>query len=462
VAFVNRHDELAALRAWWERPNARPALVWGRRRVGKTALLQRFAADTNSAVVFHTGTGEAAAAEIATLSRQTAAALPDSMRDLATEPYQAWRDILDHLARAGRDTRILLVLDEFPELIASSPALPGILRAFLDEVHEHTQLRIIFSGSAIRTIDEMREYRAPLYGRFDLTLQLHQFRPHEAALMLPDLAPADRAQVYGIAGGTPLYLSWWDQSASITENLLALAGRPGAPLLTEGLLVMATEVGAGEHTTGVLTAIAAGRTKHSEIKDAVGADPTRTLDRLVELRIIERVLPVTEQGTRSRRRIYRIADNYLAFYLGPLMRFRAEIERGLGKAIVSSLAAFLDQHMGPVYEEAFREYLRRVANDGALGEGIVAVGPWWNDDSQHEIDAVVLAQRELTRVPVLVGESRWARTVDATRIKTDLIRKASVLTPHAEELGYAVCAREAVSHPDAQTRVVTAADIFNP
>jgi len=96
-------------------------------------------------------------------------------------------------------------------------------------------------------------------------------------------------------------------------------------------------VGAAERTVGVLTAIAAGRTKHSEIKDAIGADPTRTLDRLVETRIIERLLPVTEQGTRSRRRIYRIADNYLAFYMGPLMRFRAEIERGLGKTIVSSL-----------------------------------------------------------------------------------------------------------------------------
>lgn len=460
MAFVNREDELAALRAWWKRPNARPALAWGRRRVGKTALLQHFASATDAPVVFHTGTGETTAAEIATLSRQTAAALPDSMRDLATQPYGTWRDILDHLARAARDSPVLLVLDEFPELIASSPALPGILRAFLDEVHGRTQLRIIFSGSAIRTIDEMREYRAPLYGRFDLTLQLHQFRPHEAALMLPDLAPADRARVYGIAGGTPLYLSWWDQHATIAENLLELAGRPGSPLLTEGLLVMATEVGAGEYTTGVLTAIAAGRTKHSEIKNAIAADPTRTLDRLVEMRIIDRILPVTEVGTRSRRRIYRITDNYLAFYLGPLMRFRAEIERGLGKTIVSSLAAFLDQHMGPVYEEAFREYLRRLANEGTLGEGIVAIGPWWSDASQQEIDAVVLAQRELTRLPVLVGESKWAHSVDAVRIKAGLIRKAAALTPHVDELSYVVCARDAVEHPDTQTRTVTATDIF--
>ena len=240
--------------------------------------------------------------------------------------------------------------------------------------------------------------------------------------------------MYGVVGGTPLYLSWWDQSATVAENLLELAGRPGAPLLTEGQLVMATEVGAGEYTSGVLTAIAAGRTRHNEIQDAIAADPSRTLDRLVELRIIERLLPVTEQGTRSRRRVYRIADNYLAFYLGPLTRFRAEIERGLGKSIIPALATLGDQHMGPVYEEAFREYLRHAANEGRLGENIVAVGSWWRDDGEQEIDAVVLAQRDLARVPVLVGESKWARSVNAARIKAGLIRKAASLTVTATDI----------------------------
>jgi AAA+ ATPase superfamily predicted ATPase len=460
VDFVNRTDELASLRAWWERPAGRPAIVWGRRRVGKTALLQHFAVQTGAPVVFHTGTGEAPAAEIASLCRQAASALPAAGRDLAAEPYRDWRDILEYLARAAEHAPVLLVLDEFPELIKASPALPGIMRAFLDHLGGQSKLKIILSGSAIRTVEEMREYRAPLYGRFDLTLQLHPFRPHEAALMLQDLTPADRARVYGIVGGTPLYLSWWNQRVSFTDNLLELAGHPGAPLLTEGQLVMATEVGEGEHTMGVLTAIAAGRTKHSEIKDAIGADPSRTLDRLIELRIIERLLPVTEQGTRSRRRIYRIADNYLSFYLGPLTRFRAEIERGLGKSIIRPLTAFIDEHMGPVYEEAFREHLRRLANLGSLGEDIVAVGAWWTDDGQQEIDAVVLAQHSLTRVPVLAGESKWASTVNAGRIKAGLIRKSAALTADADALRYAVCARDVVEHADADTLAVTANEIF--
>lgn len=460
MGFVNRMDELAALKAWWERPAARPAIVWGRRRVGKTALLQQFAVQTGVPVVFHTGTGEAPAAEIASLCRQAAAALPDERRDLAAEPYRDWRDILDYLARRAEETPVLLVLDEFPELIKASPALPGVMRAFLDHAGGRTKLKAILSGSAIRTVEEIREYRAPLYGRFDLTLQLHPFRPHEAALMLPDLPAADRARVYGIVGGTPLYLSWWNQQATVSANLLELAGRPGSPLLTEGQLVMATEVGEGEHTMGVLTAIAAGRTRHSEIKDAIGADPSRTLDRLIELRIIQRLLPVTEQGTRSRRRVYRIADNYLAFYLGPLTRFRAEIERGLGRSIIRPLTAFLDDHMGPVYEEAFREHLRRLANQGILGEDIVAVGAWWTDDGQQEIDAVVLAQHGLTRVPVLAGESKWAGSVNAVRIKAGLVRKTASLTPDIDDLRYAVCARDDVQFADHDTLPVTAKDIF--
>jgi uncharacterized protein len=79
---------------------------------------------------------------------------------------------------------------------------------------------------------------------------------------------------------------------------------------------------------------------------------------------------------------------------------------------------------------------------------------------QQEIDAVVLAQRELTRAPVLVGECKWASRVDAVRIKASLIRQAAIMTPDADELSYVVCARDSVEHADTQTRAVTAADIF--
>ncbi len=296
--------------------------------------------------------------------------------------------------------------------------------------------------------------------------------------MLPGLTPADRALVYGLVGGMPLYLSWWDQDSGVADNLLRLACRPGAPLLTEGQLVLATEVEHGEFPAAVLHAIAAGRTQYNEIKDYIRAEPARTLDRLVELRLAERMTPVTDTA-RSRRRVYRIADNFLAFYLGVLSRFRAEIERGLGKALLPVLIDSLDDHLGAPWEEAFREHLRRLAVGGTLGPDVVAVGSYWSAGGQDEIDAVVLAGRD--RHPVLAGEAKWARTADGRRLAGVLRQKAHALraaAPPAIPAGsdgsegtdgtddpgsvrLSLCAREEVRDAPPGTLVVTAADIFS-
>jgi AAA+ ATPase superfamily predicted ATPase len=460
MAFVGRDEELSALRDWWTHASGRPALVWGRRRVGKTALIQRFA-DELPHVVFHTGVGEPAEAELAALSRHAATVLPTDIRDLGTTPYRDWQDALDHLARAAHDEPLLLVLDEFPELMTASPALPGILRAFLDQTRGRTELRLLICGSAVRTMWSIQQTRAPLYGRFDLALPVHPFRPHEAAMMLPDLSAVDRARAYGIVGGMPLYLNWWRQELSVTENVARLACRSGSPLLTEGRLIMLTEVGA-EQAAATLYAIAAGKTRHHEIEDAIHADPSRVLERLIEARLIERVIPVTEDPRRSRRRIYRIADNFLAFYLGPLLRYRSEIERGQGGSVLPALMKRLDEHLGPAYEEAFRDHLWRLAARGGLGEGVVAIGPWWRTDGQDQIDAVALAEPERTRVPVLAGAAKWGQRIDARRITARLRAKAMALTDAPDDLRYAVCGREEIVNADPNTLTITAADIFSP
>jgi AAA+ ATPase superfamily predicted ATPase len=456
VGFVNRKEELDALRRWWEGRGARLALVWGRRRIGKTALVQRFASGRRA--VFHTASRRPVADELRALSEAAAGVLGG--RGSPRAAFADWSEAIEALARAARRSPLLVVLDEFPELCAVAPELPSMLRATWDRIASRSKLRLLLCGSAVRAMEAMGEERAPLYGRVDLSLLVHPFRPHEAAAMLPRLAPSARALVWGLVGGVPLYLSWWDQGRSVRQNLLHLTCRPGAPLLTEGQLVLATEGESGELSRQVLHAIGAGRTKHNEIADAVRADPTRTLDRLVELRLVERIAPVTEDPRRTRRRLYRIADNFLALFLGALDRHRVEIERGLGETILPVLLEAIDDHMGPRWEAAFQWHLRRMAAEGRFGPEVVAVGPFWSaTEDPAQIDAVVLAGRG--REAILAGEAKWAREVDGPAIARELQRKVAALPRARDDLQLAVCAREHV-RPNADLLVVTAADVFAP
>ncbi len=451
--FVNRRSELAALQRWWERPEAGLALVWGRRRVGKTWLIDALASERRSVV--HVAAGRSPARELALLASAAAAVHPSGVRDLDARPFVDWDDALETLAAMAEREPLLVVLDEFPELVASNPELPGVLRSFLDRAGSDTKLRLLLCGSAVRVMQALEEERAPLYGRVAVSLQLQPFAPHEAALMLPGLVPSDQALVWGLLGGVPLYLSWWDQDAPVVDNLSRLVCAPGARLLVEGQLVLATETHGRTLTEPVLRAIGSGATKHNEIADAVRADPTRTLDRLIELRLVERMVPVTDDPRRTRRRLYRIADNFLAFWLGVVDRYRSEIERGLGDSILAVLVDDLDDALGRPWEEVLRIHLRRLAAAGALGPGVVAVGPFWREGI-GEIDAMVLAGR--ARRPVLVGEAKWARRTDARRLEAELVRKAALIG--GDEVGVAIAAREHVTNPGPDTLAITAADIF--
>lgn len=452
--FVNRVKELASLEKWWSRPGPSMGMLYGRRRVGKTALVREFAKDKRA--IIHLGTGVPRAEELARLTR----VMPSDV-DLHGRTLVGWEEAIRSIADAAKQIPLLLVLDEFPELRASDPHIEGKMRAVWEEVITmESKLKILLTGSAVRTMWSIGEARYPLHGRFDFRLLIHPFRTGEVAPMLQGLKPAERAIVWGICDGTPLYLSWWDQNADLASNIEELFCTSAAKMRNEAELVLATEGVADGLAKQVLSAIALGKNRHSEIVGIVPSERqvANVLDDLEKLRLVERVIPITDDvRAKHGRTTYRIADNFLAFWLSVVERSKREIELGNSAAAAQAICKRIDDYMGKRYEAAFLDYMWRQLAERAYGEDALRVGPFWTrGGAQVELDAVVLTDDEIA---IAIGECKWDKRVNGAAMRIKLLEMARALPKVAAEPEIVVCARDEVTEA-ARVRAVTATDIF--
>jgi AAA+ ATPase superfamily predicted ATPase len=434
--FLNRSTELRALERMWNAPEGQLMLVWGRRRTGKSYLLAHFAEGRRS--VFYTATEQSPEVELEAFSDRVRETLQPGPRDvLAGGPFRTWDEALAYCAAAAEDEPLLVVLDEFSYLVESDPALASIVQRFWDRTGRTSKLRLVLCGSATTVLEGLGAERAPLFGRFTGRLQVHPFSYLEAAAFHPGLPPERQALVFGILGGMPLYLRLWDPDASVEDNLVNLVGDASAPLVNEGELLLRTELPDAAGYFRLMAAIAEGRTKFSGIRDVAKMDPTRGLDKLSTVRLVERRAPVTEDLDVTRRRIHRIGDNFLTFWFRFVYPNRGEIERGLGPQVVgASIVPRLDEFMEPVAKELARDWVRQRAIGGDL-PGITRVGSWWSADGRTEVDVVALRDR----VVALAGEATWQPVLDRAallRVRSSL----RLLPAQAEEIPVTLFARE--------------------
>lgn len=464
MAFVNRAQELAELDRWWDRKGSAMGVVWGRRRVGKSMLLRHWVRDKR--VVFHVARNRPERDELRSLSHAVAHMGTNLRRDLVSRPFHDWDDAFDVLADLAAQEPLLLVIDEFPELLKLSVGLESALRSIWERVDGSSNLRLILCGSSVRIMEAIQEHSAPLFNRMTLRMQLHPFRVTEISKMLPHSTPSERAAAWGVCGGLPYYLARWEDGASFRDNVGSLFASDNAMLLSEGEFVLATEDllgSSGERLPErVLRTIAAGHTSFSDIRNAVTSLPTRSLSELERNRLIAKVVPVTMPD--SKLTYYRVADNFLAFWLSIIEPHRPSIEQGLGASVLSVIVSSFDDYMGSRWEEAVREYVRMEAAAGRLREDVVAVGEFWRTkvgpaEDPCQLDVVALVGR--SRKVGLVGEAKWSKKRPGRPLVADIRRKAAdAKLDLAENPLWLVAAREELTGLPKGVIGVTASDVF--
>jgi AAA+ ATPase superfamily predicted ATPase len=462
--FVNRVQELEDLDRWWGSRGTALGVVWGRRRVGKSMLLRHWVKGKRS--VFHVARNRPEIEELRSLSHSVAQLAVPMRRDLLARPFRDWDDVFDVLSDMSASEPLVLVIDEFPELLKLSNDLESALRSIWERVEGTCQLRVVLCGSSTKVMEAIQLQSAPLFNRMTLRLQVHPFRVSEVAKMLPAASPMERAAAWGVCGGLPFYLARWDDTTSFRENINDLFCSESSMLLSEGELVLATEdlVGAGGERLPerVLRTIADGHTSFSDIRNAITTLPTRSLAELERNRLITKVVPVT--APRSKLTYYRIADNFLAFWLSVIEPHRPAIEQGLGPSVLPVIIASFDDYMGVRWEEAVREHVRIAASAGRICDDVVAVGEFWRTkigptEDPCQLDLVALVGR--SRKVGVVGEIKWSKRKSARPLVSEIQRKAAEakLDLIADPL-WVVAARQELTDIPERVLALTAADIF--
>lgn len=436
-AFHNREAELKALEQAWESGRSQLIMTWGRRRTGKTRLLGRFAERRRA--VYYGATQQAPEVELRGFSEACRRALPPRPGDLlAHADFASWDTAFEYLAGKSRSRRLLVVLDEFPYLVDGEPGLPSIVQRFWDHAGRASKVKLVLCGSAVSTMERLQAERAPLFGRVDLRLHVRPFGHAEAALFTPGLSPAERTIAYGIVGGLPVYLQRWRDDRGHLANVRALFGDPASPLVDEGEFVLTSELTEAAGYFRILHGIAAGHRTYGKLRGFADIDIQRQLEKLIALGLVERVVPVTENPLRTKRVVYRIADNFLAFWFRFVYRRRSDIARGLGRDVVDrSILPELADYMGDPWEEMCRELIRHRSRD--LPVRVSFVGRWWNKDNSVEIDVVGMDGHDV----VLAGSAKWARSAGAREL--DRLRRAAEALPRrADAMRFVLFARERI------------------
>lgn len=375
--FVDREQELSRLRGCYESDDAEMVVVFGRRRLGKTQLVQHSLSDRDDAVVYQATetTSHIQLEEFVDVAADTFPGI--------TEIKRNWESLLGYLG----DRDGIVVLDEFPYLIDADKSLPSVIQRLWDQRFQNTSGTLILVGSSISMMEEATLLgNSPLYGRFTEKIDLRPLDFAAAQEFLPsDYSPEEQIFTWGIFGGVPYYLDGVELAqgleAVLTEEVLSQQGY----LHNEPEYVLRTELTDPNRYFAILTAIAAGKTTSNEIAQAIGIDGKQLstyTQKLERLRLIEREVPLTEEQAKSRRGRYRILDPLFRFWFRFVYGNDDRYER-LGE---DAYEAVIEPALPDLVSQEFEKLCQGALPNLFPGKTFLDIGRWWY--KEHEVDVV--------------------------------------------------------------------------
>lgn len=426
MKFVNRKAELAVLQRAFDGAGFQFVPVYGRRRVGKTRLIQEFI--QNKEAIYFLADSIAETEQLKILGRLVGEHFQDTI--LMDSGFRDWHQCFRYL-KDKKKGRWIFVIDEFPYLVHSNGAASSVFQKGIDEHLRQTEIFLVLVGSSIGMMEkEVLFYKAPLYGRRTGSLEVREMPFSSLREFFPGKPFDELMAIYAVFGTIPAYLEQVDPSQDILENIRRLILEKGTFFSNEVEYVLMEELREPKNYFAILKAIALGKHKISEIINETGFEKShvsRYVDILRTLCFVKKEIPVTEKNPeKSKQGIYAIQDRFFTFWFRYVMPYRSRIEIGKAEYVLKIIRNSFDQYVSQAYEFACRDTCMGLMEEGHLQ--FTAVGKWWLKN--EEIDLVAIDEETETSY---FAECKWSNKKVGVNVYEDLIRKARLVDWHKDK-----------------------------
>jgi len=459
-----RMRELRSLEDLYERNEFAFAVVYGRRRIGKTSLIGEFINRGNKKAIRFTATENTDIVNRENFSQSVFSTYPELS---ALKTFPTWESAFEYIAKQAKGEKLVVEIDEYPYLAKANPAISSEMQKCIDSLLLNTNILLIFCGSSMSFMEnQVLGYQSPLYGRRTSQYKIMPLDYYDSAEFFGNASLQDKLLGYAVTGGIPQYLN------AVSRHKTIEAGIESAYLTKDGFLyeepqnLLKQELREPALYNAIIAAIAGGATRLNEIATKVKEPDSKVakyIKNLIDLGIIEKELPMFSESERNG--VYCIKDNMYRFWYRFVPNVVTLIENGYEQIYDKKVKPFIPDFMGRVFESICRQYLLRMNVKDKLPFLFDKIGRWWggNPITKKEVEIDIIAA---SKDKLIVGECKWQNEETGIKTYKDLREKAAMFA--SRELYYFLFSKSGFStglieeaKKDGRLTLVCLEDLFN-
>lgn len=389
MAFYCREEELRKLNRRYSDDRFECIIIYGRRRVGKTALINEFCKDKPT--IFFSALNTTEKENLEAFSKAIMSYERPGAEDVPI--FKSYDSALEELTILSEKERVVVVIDEYPYLAKAKPAISAMLQHLIDHKWNESKMYLILCGSSMSFMEnQVLGNESPLYGRRTGQFKIEPLDYKDTAVFHPSMSIEDKALIYGITGGIPHYINKLDVRTSLDEALLNNFFERSSYLYEEPGNLLKQELREPAIYNAIIKSIAEGASRLNDITTKVGEDNpvvSKYLKTLMDLGIVKKETPITEKP--GKKTIYLLADNFFRFWYRFVPANISSIDSGrIMNTYPKAVKQYFTDYMGLIFEKMCQDYLLYYAEN--LPIELNQIGQWWGTDSikktQVQIDIV--------------------------------------------------------------------------